>query len=633
MKHLCTVEASMVHVQGLVKVVQWTAADPFPKLGPSVGVDTETEKITDTCLAPKVVVLGCFDKASMTCYVVYWRDIPAFMRELCSRDIEQRYFNLGFDEMVIDNEDPDKALMTAIDQGCVRDMQIRIHLHELSTLGYVRFNLHTLKDCTLMYEKYELDKGDGTDASARLSFRRFNADGSDYVITDEQARYLPFDCIATWALGEAIPEMATEVAHTKGMCVLAHISANGLTVDKDVVAYMKDKLAKDKEGYRKKLVGFGFPDPAIDYPGDLKTVSEAIPAVFKRFLGLNDVSSPVSFSLTKTQMRLIIVYCYCHETFPEELQDCARDVRNLLLYPRKNMNPQERSLFNKLLEDYEFLSVDTASRDIVMSAFVWKLIDSYSDQLESGAAAVKGYDFKQAVEHANDYIDDHPHWFAKNAGKVGPRKFFQQYVQGILDRNPGLELEKTEKSGEIKLTLKDTWRLSDMGIKDDFLDAYTKYNHCQKYESTYLKPEYIKADGCVHPRYLNLLRTGRTSCSNPNVQQLPSRDGEYALKLMYRAPEGMVLCSTDYSFIELCSFAQSCYTRFGVSVMREVINAGLDPHRWFAGVMNKVISPDLSNAHDPKWVSDISAYLKEHITSTQRSQAKMANFGFGAMCA
>ena len=119
------------------------------------------------------------------------------------------------------------------------------------------------------------------------------------------------------------------------------------------------------------------------------------------------------------------------------------------------MNPQERSLYNKLLEDYEFLSVDTASRDIVMSAFVWKLIDSYSDQLESGVAAVKGYDFKQAVEHANDYIDDHPHWFAKNAGKVGPRKFFQQYVQGILDRNPGLELDRTEKSGEIKLTLKD----------------------------------------------------------------------------------------------------------------------------------------------------------------------------------
>ena len=58
--------------------------------------------------------------------------------------------------------------------------------------------------------------------------------------------------------------------------------------------------------------------------------------------------------------------------------------------------------------------------------------------------------------------------------------------------------------------------------------------------------------------------------------------------------------------------------------MREVINAGLDPHRWFAGVMNKVISPDLSNAHDPKWVSDMKAYLKEHITDAQRQQSKMA---------
>lgn len=99
------------------------------------------------------------------------------------------------------------------------------------------------------------------------------------------------------------------------------------------------------------------------------------------------------------------------------------------------------------------------------------------------------------------------------------------------------------------------------------------------------------------------------------------------MKLMYRATPGKVLCSTDYSFVELCSFAQACYTRFGHSVMRDVINAGLDPHRWFAGVMNKVIDPDLSKAGDPEWVKQMNAYLKEHVTDEQRQGAKFSNFG------
>ena len=66
-----------------------------------------------------------------------------------------------------------------------------------------------------------------------------------------------------------------------------------------------------------------------------------------------------------------------------------------------------------------------------------------------------------------------------------------------------------------------------------------------------MDPKFIKSDGRVHPRYTNILRTGRTSCNSPNIQQLPSREKTYPLKLMYRAPEGAVLCATDFSFIEL----------------------------------------------------------------------------------
>ena len=74
--------------------------------------------------------------------------------------------------------------------------------------------------------------------------------------------------------------------------------------------------------------------------------------------------------------------------------------------------------------------------------------------------------------------------------------------------------------------------------------------------------------------------------------------------------------------MELTAFAQSCYSRFGFSVMKDVINAGLDPHRWFAGVMNGIITPDLTNKDDPEWVKKTSAFLKEHVTSEQRQHAK-----------
>ena len=62
--------------------------------------------------------------------------------------------------------------------------------------------------------------------------------------------------------------------------------------------------------------------------------------------------------------------------------------------------------------------------------------------------------------------------------------------------------------------------------------------------------------------------------------------------------------------------------------MREVINAGLDPHRWFAGVMNKIIDSDLTHATDPAWVKQTNAFLKEHVSDTMRQHAKAANFGF-----
>lgn len=531
MKRIGTIPVAMKHCTGDVSVMVWEHGDPFPDLGPSVGVDTETELITDAVLDPPVVVLGVFDPKNMTNWIVYWYDIPEFMQQLNIRDIEQRYFNLGFDEQVLDNEDPEQTLITAIDQGRVRDMQIRIHLHEIATLGFIRHNLHNLAGCAKYFLGCELDKGDPNDPenAARMTFRRFNEDGSRKQITHEQAIYLPYDCISTWALGEAVKEQATEVAHTQGMVVLAHISKNGMRVDPVVFDAMEAKLFKARDEARKELLAYGFPDPYKDSSKEAAEARAMFAAEYARLLKYAGLESelPVTEDTDeagnvtretaipkKVNLRFMVCHMFNCSESPEDIDLGIAYIKSAAECKKSNLRKEEKAMYDELLENHEFLAFDEAGKAHVMPAFVGKLMQSYNAQLESGKAREKGFDFEEAVQYACDYMDEHPDWLS-TAPAIGPRKFFQAHVKQLLENNPGLELETTEKSGEIKLTLKDMWRLEDRNITDKFLGAYTTFNHYVKYISTYMNRDYIKSDGKMHPRFTNILRTGRTSCSSP----------------------------------------------------------------------------------------------------------------------
>lgn len=656
MRLLRKVSVSMKHCVGDVAVVEWSATDPFPALGPVVGIDTETEPITETVLDPPVVVLGCFDPSSMTCYVVYWYDIVAFMRQLNIRDIQQRYFNLGFDEAVMDNEDEDKTLLDAIDAGRVRDMQIRTHLHEVATTGFIRKSLFNLAGCSLQFLNVTLDKGDGTEQSARLSFRRYDSDGNIKKITPEQEEYLPLDCITTWALGEEIPEApidphtgrSIEIVHTQGMVALAHISINGLNVDKRIFNALETKLLTNRDKYREELLGFGFPDP---YKKDKDEAKEVRLAFYKACSDLysragmtpafqldedGDVSLPA-----KTSLRLAVCYMYNHSDAPDEVMQCIANVAVSLESDRKSLRKAEKDMYLKLCDENGLVAIDAAKRSIAMEAFVGKMLENYVEQFDSGKAQTNGFDFAAAVEAAGEYVDEHPDWLSP-VEKIGPKKFFQTHVKKMLDdynawrdakppierdKTPKLVLKTTDKSKEIKLTLKDMWRLEDCGISDPFLTSYTNFNHCTKMLSTYLARKYVKADSKVHPRFTSVKRTGRTSCASPNIQNLPSRDKVYPMKNIYCPPEGAILCATDFSFIELVALAESCIQRFGHSVLGDVINAQVDPHRWFAGVRKKLITNETSFLKDPEKAAELEAFLEQNVTKKERQDAKPANFG------
>ena len=108
-------------------------------------------------------------------------------------------------------------------------------------------------------------------------------------------------------------------------------------------------------------------------------------------------------------------------------------------------------------------------------------------------------------------------------------------------------------------------------------------------------------------------------------QNLPSHDKTWTIKNVYAPPTGAILCATDYSFVELVCLAQSCYTRFNQSTLRDVINADVDPHYWFAGVRDGLITNDTSFIHSPQKIADLKKFLEENISKEARQHAKMAN--------
>ena len=120
----------------------------------------------------------------------------------------------------------------------------------------------------------------------------------------------------------------------------------------------------------------------------------------------------------------------------------------------------------------------------------------------------------------------------------------------------------------------------------------------------------------VHPYYNALLRTGRTSCTKPNVQQMP-RDGGFR-ELFIPSP-GHLLLAIDYGYIELRTLAAVCEARYGRSRLADTIRAGTDPHCFTAAMF---LGMDLKDFMTLKNIPDGAKKFKQ-----ARQNAKAVNFG------
>ncbi len=139
------------------------------------------------------------------------------------------------------------------------------------------------------------------------------------------------------------------------------------------------------------------------------------------------------------------------------------------------------------------------------------------------------------------------------------------------------------------------------------IDKILSYRELQKLLSTYIDniPEMVGSDGRLHST-LNQAgtTTGRMSSQNPNMQNIPVRDGlGETVRSAFVAQDGYSLVSFDYSQIEMRVLAVMAKDEKLISVFKE----GKDVHSSVA--------------------SFVFGVLEREVTKEMRRKAKVINFG------
>lgn len=128
-----------------------------------------------------------------------------------------------------------------------------------------------------------------------------------------------------------------------------------------------------------------------------------------------------------------------------------------------------------------------------------------------------------------------------------------------------------------------------------------EYKRRTKDVGTFLEPWLEQAvNSRLHPSFnVDTVRTGRTSCQEPNLQQVPR---DKALRTLFKAPPGKALFECDYSQLELriaCHYAEE-------RKMQSIYAQDGDIHTMTAQIITG----------------------KQEVSKEERGKAKAVNFGF-----
>lgn len=205
---------------------------------------------------------------------------------------------------------------------------------------------------------------------------------------------------------------------------------------------------------------------------------------------------------------------------------------------------------------------------------------------------------KQAAKHKTDYpIERYVEPF--NPGSTEQKRILLFDVLGLAP------LSKTDKTGKSSV---DTETVQKYASKYKVCRLLDEYSKIKKLHGTYIAPvesEWLNSfDGFSHSIYkLHVARTGRTSASSPNHENVPRVDTNPDIKRFFVPRPGYSFVQMDYSQMELRVLA--CYSQD-----KELIQCyrdGLDVHKMLASYYYKI--------------------PLDKITKEQRTRAKSTNFG------
>lgn len=173
----------------------------------------------------------------------------------------------------------------------------------------------------------------------------------------------------------------------------------------------------------------------------------------------------------------------------------------------------------------------------------------------------------------------------------------------LLHNHLGFPVLETTKSGKASTSEAVLMRLKDM---DDgsIIEDILQYRHWQGYLSRYFASwdYYMDEHGRLHPTFKPFHTvTGRLSCANPNLQQVPR---DQFIRGLIGGRKGWTIVEADYSQIELRIVAHVSQDK----TMLRAYNTGRDLH------METAIA--------------ITGKRIEDITTEERKKAKSVNFGF-----
>ena len=176
-------------------------------------------------------------------------------------------------------------------------------------------------------------------------------------------------------------------------------------------------------------------------------------------------------------------------------------------------------------------------------------------------------------------------------------------LQEVLFTERGLKPSKKTKTGYST----DTSVLEELAVYDPVPKKILEYRELTKLQSTYVEslPQLCDKENLIHTTFVQTgTATGRLSCKDPNLQNIPVRsDAGRKIRSGFTARKGTVFISADYSQIELVVMAHISKD----PNMCKAFNEGTDIHKATASLIYKV--------------------LPDEVTPDMRRLAKTINFG------